>query len=354
MLYIIDGTGAMSEDDYAADMNRGFCSKLNKQNGPNAQYWRGPTLFGAETWSIGDEVFNKILNDKPSKIVLVGHSRGGAACVYVARKLKTEGINVQGMLLLDAVRRAISSPMTYFETFASGSALLVGGLATQNPSLLSTGMDVLKISTNGIAQDFNQGGNQAIDTIPSNVYRALHLIREEKFSFYFAKTLAQAQQALVDSPSSKGSPTERLKPKNALERAKLQSEVAKLQEFHENLRDACRFECKIAGRKTSFSFGNTALRAEPGCKLTMVYFPATHGAMGGAPLNTYDYISDFGYAERIETQEVLSMLAVQSRINMFLKEIGEGETSVAVSYVPACMYSDDDMTRPAQQLAIKK
>ena len=192
MLYIIDGTGgAMNEDDYAADMNRGFCSKLNKQNGPNAQYGRGPTLFGVETWRIGDEVFDNILNDKPSKIVLVGHSRGGAACVYVARKLKAEGINVQGMLLLDAVRRAISCPMTYLETFAAGFALLAGGLATQNPSFLSTGMDVLKISTNGIAQDFTQGGNQAIDTIPSNVHKALPLIRDEQFSYYFLNLLSR-------------------------------------------------------------------------------------------------------------------------------------------------------------------
>jgi len=295
MLYIIDGTGAMCDDDYATDMNRGFCSKLRQQNGRNAKYWRGPTVLGTETWEIADKVFEQIRKDQPRKIILVGHSRGGAACVHVAWRLKEQGISVQGMLLLDAVRRAISSPATYLGNFATGYVLLSGGIAGSNPTLFLTGLD-LKMSAPGVARDFGQEGNQRIDTIPSTVGKALHLKRDEQFSYYFLEALTAAQSQLNDAPGSKGHSAERFKPSNALEKAKLQGKFSDLKEFHQNMRDACRFEVIIAGQKTSFSFGNTALGAEPGCKLTKAYYLATHGAMGGAPLNPYDYISDFSYA----------------------------------------------------------
>ena len=180
MLYLIDGTGPSDYSDYHADMRRGFCWHLNTLNGANARYWRGPNELGLETWEIGDLVIADIAADRRAnpalQIVLAGHSRGGAAVIYVARKLKEQGIEVRAMVLFDAVRRAIQT---------SPSAIVQRVLGASGPPELVYQAGLAGIE---LISDFMQFGNNAADVIPSNVKRALHVVRDERFSNYFIET----------------------------------------------------------------------------------------------------------------------------------------------------------------------
>jgi pimeloyl-ACP methyl ester carboxylesterase len=314
-LYLIDGTGPENWQEYESDMSRGFCMKLKKQNGDRVEYLRGPTISGVQTWTIGEAILAFIKADRAKypkmRILLGGHSRGGAAAIYAARKLKEEKITVHGMVLFDAVRRAVQkSASDYAIQIASeshGMPILVAMQMVR--AAVEVGLDVF--------------GVNAIDKIPSNVERALHLVRDEKFS-YFIQDTAEWKQLAKDGPSSPYDTRYNLK-------------VAEMTRMHNAMRDACRFNCLgPLGVPTGFSFGNTGLIAEPNCQLKVEKFMATHGAMGGAPLDPRDYIKHPTYSQQIETQEVMSMLAAQSRVNGFLKELGFGgdRGAVTLSYKP--------------------
>lgn len=124
MMFIIDGTGEGDDPLYFKDMNRGFCKQLELKLREQAIYKRGPALFGTETFDIANEMLNVILmyyygeqvdinqiiadalKPKTAKpIFLAGHSRGGCAVIYIAQKLKAQGIKVNAMFLFDAVAR---------------------------------------------------------------------------------------------------------------------------------------------------------------------------------------------------------------------------------------------------------
>ena len=331
MIYIVDGTGPDDDAKYNADMTRGFCSHINNQI-KNSVYFRGPNISGLTTWQIADCLFENIIidvNRAPSApIILVGHSRGGSACIYIARKLKNRGVKVRALILFDAVRRAIQhSPEEYFQKVISGShgaPLLLGVLGA--------------FAAVDIALDYFQIGNSEIDKIPSNVEIALHVTRNEDFSNYFINCLEWKNlTAKISDATKKG---------KACDVEKLR--LKRLLQFHKNLRDACRFNCigPLTGLSTGFGFANTGLSAESGCRLLPIIkntFMASHGAMGGAPIRVSSYIDDASYAALIESQEIISMLGVQCRVNGFLKEIGVyGE--IKLDYVPATFSANQSQT----------
>ena len=134
MIFIIDGTGETADKTYMADMSRGFCYQLYLKLGRQAEYMRGPRVDGLNTFDIADKMLeaileyyysepidltvnnskqvdiNQIIADalKPKTakpIFLAGHSRGGCAVIYIAQKLKAQGIKVKAMFLFDAVAR---------------------------------------------------------------------------------------------------------------------------------------------------------------------------------------------------------------------------------------------------------
>ncbi len=325
-LYLIDGTGPENWKVYERDMQRGFCMQLKKQNGDRVEYLRGPTLQGRETWFIGETILQFIKTDRAKypkmRILLGGHSRGGAAAIYVARKLKEEKITVHGMVLFDAVRRAIQkSPAQYANQIATESAGI--------PTLVA-----LQMMRAAVEVGFDYFGKNAIDRVPSNVERALHMVRDEEFS-YFVQNIPEYRELakkLVD-------------PNDALYTRK----VAEFARMHNAMRDACRWNCLgPLGIPTGFSFGNTGLVAEPGCHFKIQKFMATHGAMGGAPLDPLDYIKNYVYASQIEVQEIISMLAVQTLANGFLKELGFGGDHEAVQL----QYKAQSMPGGRSQLAV--
>jgi|WetSurSiteA1Bulk_404760.scaffolds.fasta_scaffold00107_2 hypothetical protein len=283
MIYIIDGTGEHDSKKYFSDMSRGFCWKIHKQSSGSV-YLRGPEKFGTETWEIGDNLYKIIMSDRERfanpPITLVGHSRGGAACIYVAHKLKTLKININAMLLFDAVDRAL-------------------------------GFDA--------------------DVIPSNVARCLHLMRDEAFSNYFINT--PEYKRLKHNQT-----IPMLTTKEAITRD--ENRIKQLERYNKAMRDACRFDCDGTG----FSFGNAGTKYEPPCKAQRIRYRATHGAMGGAPLQVSKYIDDFQYAKAIEYEEIDSMLHIQTKANSFLKEVGESG-NLKLDYIPACMPYDQTTIR---------
>lgn len=318
MLYAIDGTGPEAWSDYHADMRRGFCWSLAQRNKGRAEYLRGPTELGLETWQIADLMLDSITRRGRHEIVLAGHSRGGAAVIYLARKLSQRGIRVRAIVLFDAVRRALQrSPGDYaLHLLDASTPMMLGYNAAR--TAIEAGLD------------FFQVGQQQIDRIPGTVERVLHLVRDEDFSHFFVKTKEYAElTAIARAGSDKlATPDQRVR-------------LERLKRMHERLRDACRFDCIKAGVSTGFSFDNTGLEAEPPCRLEIVKVAATHGALGGAPLDVRSYIKDPAYAAQIEAREVISMLHAQTRVNAFLAEVneavasGESLAGAKLDYVPA-------------------
>lgn len=334
MIFIIDGTGPDKYSDYYADMSRGFCSNIDKQI-KDTLYWRGPNLMGLETWQIGDIVFNEIFarsKENPfMPIILIGHSRGGAACIYVARKLNDCGINVRAMVLLDAVRRATQRPLSEYAIDISNSS-----------SELEMTYKVLKAGLT-LSLDFFQVG-QAIDRIPRNVEQALVVIRDEEFSNYFINSKEYKELKDSETKFIRKFVGDHNKAKFNFSISREGKRLKIINEFHRRLRDACRFEC-INSLSIPFSFGNTGLDTD-GVKLEegkIIKCMATHGAIGGSPIEVKSYITDPFYAAQIEAQEVTSMRAIQSKVNGFLKKVGVYE-EVKLGYVAQSYLAQQNQT----------
>lgn len=110
----IDGTADVFDDDYAKSMATSFvkrivaeCPTLHKQ------YERGPGFDGLDMFVLIDKGYKFVHLNKfrfpDTKVILTGYSRGAAACVGVAKKLKSDGVIVDAMVLFDPVNRSQTS-----------------------------------------------------------------------------------------------------------------------------------------------------------------------------------------------------------------------------------------------------
>ncbi|CAN5232442.1 hypothetical protein BH20ACI1_BH20ACI1_00340 [soil metagenome] len=111
----IDGTGSRVNPGqernlrYFEEFKNTFVSRICRAK-PNSKYLAGPVLLGGglpEAITAGvkfiEEQVKKPGNKQP--VLLTGYSRGGLGVIVIAEELKKKNINVEAMLLFDAVDR---------------------------------------------------------------------------------------------------------------------------------------------------------------------------------------------------------------------------------------------------------
>lgn len=254
MLYIIDGTGSDNDYIYAKEMTNGFCAQLQrKTNTPH--YLRGPDLLGRKTEDIAETMLSRI---QPGKIFLAGHSRGGAAVIWIANKLKAQGKTVDAMFLYDAVDCTV---------FLSG-----------------------------------------VDKIPSNVRACYHARRDESLAGYYELDALNATRNYFSALHSKKSPAELHRLRNAaiqlnewdrkmrlcmrtnfspivkLEWKKLGNKVIQLFTEQRYLTTDDFFDEFFNYDNFNVNFGNCGIDRDPPCNYFESKFQGSHGAIGGAPI----------------------------------------------------------------------
>jgi len=212
-------------------------------------------------------------------INLVGHSRGGAACIYVAPELHKQDIPVHSMLLFDAVDR-------------------------------TAGIDSTRI--------------------PPNVGYCLHLMRDPQFGDFFHRLpeyrqlrtqVMTAQKLPADAAgllqfdwsaiAAKSGPSREL------------ARLRRLDHYHTIMQHICRLNCTVRGVPTGFGFGNTGTLWSAPTRYLSQKFKATHGAMGGAPMQASKQIDDPLYWHLVADAEMMAMAQVQARARSFLRQMGE-------------------------------
>lgn len=108
----IDGSGAFGNATYAKVFQDSFVPRLaNKGPFFKRHYMRGPSTSGAETMSlvvtghawVTNQIEDCNRHKQPYRLFMAGYSRGGAAVVEIAHRLKGNGIKVHTLLLFDAV-----------------------------------------------------------------------------------------------------------------------------------------------------------------------------------------------------------------------------------------------------------
>ena len=104
----IDGTGAMSDAAYDAEMANSFVNRLAWKAGDNYGYWRGPIIPGGGLARAISQAFHfieqKVKSTRGLKsVLLTGYSRGATGVVVLASKLQNIDIQVDGLLLFDCV-----------------------------------------------------------------------------------------------------------------------------------------------------------------------------------------------------------------------------------------------------------
>ena len=110
----VDGTGAIADGEYRRDMRNSFVSYILRESPvPRSRkhYRRGPGFDGLDMAWIVNATYQFVhlnLAARPrSPVLLTGYSRGGAAVIGVAQRLQRDRVNVAGMILFDAVDRAV-------------------------------------------------------------------------------------------------------------------------------------------------------------------------------------------------------------------------------------------------------
>jgi thioesterase domain-containing protein len=132
MIYVIDGSGESSLDDYAVDMAGSHCRVVNHLNRAVSEYHVGPSKYNLprHTAGIAHKMFGRVMQNEygvdvrvsrsarlgsaaqpksitESRTFLVGYSRGGAAAIQVANLLARESKPVEALFLFDAVDRTL-------------------------------------------------------------------------------------------------------------------------------------------------------------------------------------------------------------------------------------------------------
>lgn len=271
MLYIVDGTGPLSDTQYAVSMAGSHCAVLHHLNKPKSLYFRGPDLWSAikTTGGIADTVLQAVMQEEfppallapgqrqapKSKIFLVGHSRGGAAVVKVAQKLDEKGITVAGMFLFDAVDRTVF--LDSVQTVPKNVALCFHAMRNEGAEV------VMGYETDLLWKKCTQ----------SKGFAELQDEHRRIGSGPFIQFL------LFRSASASGKWPE------------LANAVRVWQQKSQNLgrlKVAMRNSLGLAGAvdgslELSLPFGNCATRFDPRCKAETTQFACSHGAIGGTP-----------------------------------------------------------------------
>lgn len=109
----IDGTGVIDKTDYKREMRTSFVRYIvNRTPARLKQYHQGPWYEGFDMGLIVDKAYTFVhlsVSAQPkAKVYLTGYSRGGAGVIAVASRLAEDGVNVDGMVLFDAVDRSLA------------------------------------------------------------------------------------------------------------------------------------------------------------------------------------------------------------------------------------------------------
>lgn len=110
----IDGTADVFDDDYAKSMATSFVKRIYSESPAEYKHFeRGPGFDGIDMFVLIDKGYKYVHLHKfrypDTKVILTGYSRGAAAIVGVAKKLKTDGVIVDAMVLFDPVNRSQTS-----------------------------------------------------------------------------------------------------------------------------------------------------------------------------------------------------------------------------------------------------
>lgn len=271
MLYIVDGTGPLSNDDYAVSMAGSHCSVIHKLNRSNAFYFRGPSMLSAvkSTGGIADQVLRKVMEMEfppaflapgqrqgpRTPIYLVGHSRGGAAVVRVAQMLGEERVAVNGMFLFDAVDRTL---------FLDNVQTVPSNVRQCFHAVRNEGAEVVMASeTEALWQQCRQARGFA--ELQAQ-YRRVGSGTFEQFLLFRATTGAARWPELASAVRAwkeKSTSLSRLK-------------VAMRNRFGVAL-------AADGSLEPSVPFGNCARSFDPLCKAEVAEFACSHGAIGGTP-----------------------------------------------------------------------
>ncbi len=296
-LYIIDGTGPADDTEYKLDMNRGFCYKLYQQIS-ESHYSRGPTNSGFTTFDIADVVLKNIyrkLKDTPKlRLYLAGHSRGGAAVIYIAKELQKAKISVNAMFLFDAVDRAVQGP--------------------------------------------------DLQTIPRNVKNCYHAMRDKTIQSYYDGGVQKYRQnctALQSQTSTAFTGTGNViggtgvdfstySKKAGDDCDKMLDYITQSKLMHTNMRNTT-----ILSR-LDLDFGNCGTEYEAGCNFESKTFLGSHGALGGAPMATHPLKDIRDSAPRLmANSDMAAMASVDAWMSKWLIEEGiftSGQTILKYKY----------------------
>lgn len=296
-VYIIDGTGPSDNAEYKLDMNRGFCYKLSQQIS-DSNYSRGPTNSGLTTFDIADVVLKDIklkLKVNPNvRLFLAGHSRGGAAVIYIAKELQKAKVSVQAMFLFDAVDRTLQ------------------------------------------ATD--------LQTIPNNVKSCYHAMRDRTIQSYYDGgvqkyamhcTALQAQTSTAFSGQGNviggtGVEFSSYSKKVGDDCDKMLDYITQSKLMHTNMRNTTNLF------RMDIDFGNCGTDCEAGCELISERFLGSHGALGGAPMATHPLKSIRDAAPRLlANSDMAAMACVDAWMSMWLIKEGlftSGQTILKHKY----------------------
>ena len=273
MMFIVDGTGEEDGRTYEREMAGGFCKRLEDLAG--GRYWRGPTTLGRETAGIADKVLAAVLKwrqgpQRPGKLFLAGHSRGGAAVIYVAHELSKRSIDVNAMFLFDAVNR-----------------------------------------TGNLFRD--------ADTVPGNVGHCYHAVRDTSLAFYYSDGVQAARDkvarciglpvgrrpsAMEDLLDLAMKPP--LKPGPCALLIKAANEVAAQDQ---KMKLVMRSLTMATADGWTLNFGNCGLERDPKCELKLKKFLGSHGALGGAPITDHRAPALLIQSDRAAMEDVWSWMA---------------------------------------------
>lgn len=107
----VDGTGETNDASYARTFENSFVNQYYKNWEPGLRFYhRGPTLLGTQTANYAREAYHFIKRTYKLRgaqaVFLAGYSRGGAAVIEVASWLQEDDIEVECLILFDAVDRS--------------------------------------------------------------------------------------------------------------------------------------------------------------------------------------------------------------------------------------------------------